>query len=619
MQFLYPQAFWLALSVPGILAFYFLRPRRRQGVVPSTLLWRSSSVNWQASRPWQRLRPQLLLFLQLLAALLITLAAAHPVWQFGSAAGSTIVLLDASASMQARDTGQTRFEQAKAQVEALASGLKRGATITVIAFDRLPRVVLRGCGNPGEVERALRDLKPSSCRGELGPALTLARALARDEQRPRLVLISDGGLDPQGMDTGTLDFLQVGSREPSNVALASLDLRPVGTGQAAQVLVIDNGARPASGKVFLTAGGEPQEALAWRLEPGKATHLLWPRLPSGVPVAARLEVDRPDMDQLALDNQAWAVTGPERRARLLLVTPGNIFLERVLEVIPDLDVYRVTPEEYRKLVAGAYPYEITVLDGVVDPLPPGALLAVNPPPGNWLGLGVGGLIHPASLTQNADSPLLRYADPSQFGIASARELTLTGNWMADIASGGKAVLAHGEFQGRRVAVWGFDMHDSDLPLRPAFPVLVYNLVTWLLPPNLDVPPAVQPGQEVTVATLPLAQEVAVETPAGNRNLLAPPFPSNPWVPSEPGLYRIVESWTTKAGGRVYPQRVSGLVVVNAYDAQESDLRLRDPRPGSGPGGSTGGSARLPRPLTGALAGVLLAVIIMEWAVASRGR
>ncbi len=73
-------AAWSALAgVPvGIIALYFLKLRRRPVQVPSTLLWRRSLEDLHVNSLFQRLRRNLLLFLQLLAVALAMLALAGP-------------------------------------------------------------------------------------------------------------------------------------------------------------------------------------------------------------------------------------------------------------------------------------------------------------------------------------------------------------------------------------------------------------------------------------------------------------------------------------------------------------------------------------------------------------
>src|SRR5437764_13314974 len=82
MQFSTPLGItaWAILAgVPiGIIALYFLKLRRHPVQVPSTLLWRRSLEDLHVNSLFQRLRRNLLLFLQLLAVLLSMLALAGP-------------------------------------------------------------------------------------------------------------------------------------------------------------------------------------------------------------------------------------------------------------------------------------------------------------------------------------------------------------------------------------------------------------------------------------------------------------------------------------------------------------------------------------------------------------
>src|SRR6202049_5240057 len=116
MSLLIPAALLFGLIIPIILLFYFMRPKRQERVVGSTLIWKQALQDIQASRPWQRLRITPLLLLQLLAAIVIVLILARPAIFFRSPiSGDTIIVLQASASMQATDVAPNRFEAAKSQ------------------------------------------------------------------------------------------------------------------------------------------------------------------------------------------------------------------------------------------------------------------------------------------------------------------------------------------------------------------------------------------------------------------------------------------------------------------------------------------------------------------------
>src|SRR4051812_9669348 len=97
---------WAVLAgIPvGIIALYFLKLRRRPVQVPSTLLWRRSLEDLHVNSLFQRLRRNLLLFLQLLAVLLAMLALTGPRVKGTSNQGQRFVLaIDNSASMLAGD------------------------------------------------------------------------------------------------------------------------------------------------------------------------------------------------------------------------------------------------------------------------------------------------------------------------------------------------------------------------------------------------------------------------------------------------------------------------------------------------------------------------------------
>ena len=64
MTILAPLAAVLGLTIPAIIALYFLKIRRPTRVVPALHLWPTQIRDRQANVPWQRLRPSWLLFLQ---------------------------------------------------------------------------------------------------------------------------------------------------------------------------------------------------------------------------------------------------------------------------------------------------------------------------------------------------------------------------------------------------------------------------------------------------------------------------------------------------------------------------------------------------------------------------
>ena len=69
MQWLTPAMALIAgaMTVPLLVLLYFLKLKRTERVVSSTLLWQRAVQDLQVNAPFQRLRRNLLLLLQLLA------------------------------------------------------------------------------------------------------------------------------------------------------------------------------------------------------------------------------------------------------------------------------------------------------------------------------------------------------------------------------------------------------------------------------------------------------------------------------------------------------------------------------------------------------------------------
>ena len=94
MKFLDPTtiAVAAALTIPPLVALYFLKLRRAVRMVPSTLLWKKAIEDLRVNAPFQRLRKSLLLLLQLLVLALAALALGKPMFQAAQTHEGTLIL-----------------------------------------------------------------------------------------------------------------------------------------------------------------------------------------------------------------------------------------------------------------------------------------------------------------------------------------------------------------------------------------------------------------------------------------------------------------------------------------------------------------------------------------------
>ena len=115
MRFLNPWGFLALVGIPVILLFYLLKQKYKEQQVSSLFLWKKAQAQTLAQEPWQKLKKNILLFLQLLAAVLLAISLSNPYVMGGMQSSHMVFGIDCSLSMQAKDgeNGQSRLERQK--------------------------------------------------------------------------------------------------------------------------------------------------------------------------------------------------------------------------------------------------------------------------------------------------------------------------------------------------------------------------------------------------------------------------------------------------------------------------------------------------------------------------
>ena len=115
---------------------YVLKLRRRPVAVPFSPIWQRVLRDKDASRLYSRLRHLLSLLLQLVLIGLLVFALGDPRPSQGMrSARNVVVLVDASASMQAVDVKPTRLDAAKVEVRKLVLGLGGSDRMLIVKME----------------------------------------------------------------------------------------------------------------------------------------------------------------------------------------------------------------------------------------------------------------------------------------------------------------------------------------------------------------------------------------------------------------------------------------------------------------------------------------------------
>ncbi len=632
MRLLVPAALLFALLALPILLLYMLKLRRTETPVSSILLWERLLRDRQANAPWQRIRRNLLLLLQLLILAALVFAPARPALLVPSPfAGSVVVLLDASASMNAADVSPNRFEAARARVADLIRDLPGGARMTLILAGSQAEILIANSGDRPELRAALQRAEVSQGPADWQAAFALAASAAatpsEEGEEPAVVLVSDGGLPQEGLPglPGEARYLQVGE-SGENLALAAFALRPSPSGGELFARAVNYGGETRRALLSFYAGGQLFQAQELTLPPGESAGVTARELPAGATqFSARLSPpagEEEPLDLLPLDDSAYTVSQAGETRRALLATRGNLFLEQFFAAVPGLEAFRILPGESGELeLPGAGqegpPYDLYIFDGLLPPeLPQASLLLVNPPDGPFL--EVGEYFTRTAPARAAEHPLARFVEWDSVSVLRARTIALP-DWAEPLVSapGGPLVFA-GESAGRRAAVLSFDLHESDLPLQVAYPILLSNLTAYLLRDggagDLAAGESLRPGDSLSIPPAIAAGGLTITTPSGQSLPLQAGESGFVFTGTdEIGIYRAF----AEGGGPDAP--AAGAFAVNLFAPEESDLRPRE-RISLG-GAALEASAQSEvgqRELWPLIAAAGLVLLLLEWWVYQRG-
>ena len=571
MSFLAPAALIFALSLPVVIVFYLLKRKRTVRLVSSTLLWQRFLAETQANAPFQKLRRNWLLILQLLLLLLIVLALGRPFFK-GTATPSRlrVLILDGSASMQATDEKPNRFAQARTEALKWVDGLRDGEQMMVLLAGAGTEVKQSPTTDKAALRRALQACEPADTPTQLADALKTAGAFTFEKRGEETVttgeihLFSDGAapdLDEFANKNLPVVYHRLGTGA-NNVGIVRLDVRgnPENPEERAIFASVGNyGTNPVTADLELRFGEDLVSTRNVSLGPTNIELLIFsvPQKTNGV-----FTVRLTSSDDLAADNQASVVSLLPTPSRILLVSRGNRFLEKALGGTTTAPISTAP-----LLTDRAENYDVVVLDDVVP---------TGWPRPNVLAFHVGATnLFPNWRTEPAPvivdwrntHPLLRFVNFDNVQVAESLGVAPPPWGVALVDSPKTPLILAGEVNRQRVVWVGFDPLQSTWPLRVSFPIFVANAIDWLSPAGGSAERLmVQPGTAFRWPLIESLTSASVQGPDGRTRTLA----------IEPGSRDLLVADTAKQGVyRVTAGTNSITFAANLTDSNESNIRPRE--------------------------------------------
>lgn len=469
------------------IALYFLKLRRRPITVPFLPMWERLLRDQEASRLFAQLRRWLSLLLHLVMVLLLVFALGDPRlsdrWLSGR---HIVVLVDGSASMQSRFGTTTRLEAARDELRKLIEGLAGADRMLIAQLGETALPLSTLTDNRAELNDAVKRLASADTGASLEAGLTFALDALAGRNDPEIVVVSDGAFrDDVGalssrlpLDAVSLRYVAVGASAP-NVAVTAFAVRryPLDKSRYEVQLSLANQSDEARAvQVTLLGDGQAIDVSDFHLQPHEELPRFYENLGGGNETLEAIVATADGSDVLAVDDHAYAFLPERRRSKVLVITPGNTYLEAALLLDEYLDVTTITPTDEVPNTQ----FDVTIHDGVAieTPATAGASIYLNPP-------SEGGPVpHGKPLrdfgfdTWDKKSDLLAFIAPENIQVLEGVSLKpQTGDKIVGASAQGPFLLT-GKRDERTFVALGFDPRKSDMVLRVAWPLFILNSIQF---------------------------------------------------------------------------------------------------------------------------------------------
>jgi hypothetical protein len=609
----------------AVVLLYVLKLKRRPIAVPFSRIWERILRDKEATSLFAQLKRLLSLLLQLAIVAAMILALGDPRTAANLIEGrNVVVLVDASASMQAIDVAPSRLEAGKKRLLEAVRGLGGSDRMLIAQMDAATTPLSTLTGDVAELEAAVEKVEPTEARADLARGLRFASDVLRGLPKAEIVVVSDGVLGEAKDQFGAVDlggaklsFVGVGERG-TNAAITAFSVRryPLDKSRYEVMLEVTNAsAEPLEVELTLWGDGQITDVTRLRLGPNERLPRFYPNL-SGASrtLEARLALADGGRDDLPADDHAYALLPERRRARVQVVTPGNMYLEAALLLDEYLDVTTVAPDRY----PAAGTFDVTIFDAVAPKVAPGS--------GSLLYLGPGSAADAGALPFELEKPvldddpeialgfddvdekhpLLRWANLVDINVARATPIRPGKEDRVVGKSFRGPLLVEGRRDGRRFVALGFDVRESDFPLRIAWPLFLLSTIDLFVEEDTSYISSFATGEVWRIPAPSGATAATLTTPGG----AALPVPVQQdravFLGRRAGFYEL-------AAGPDGARTTSGFAA-NLVDAAESDVEpVKELKVGDVVAGEVSGfTVGVRREVWGYLLAAVVAVSAIEW-------
>lgn len=486
----------LLLSVPAVIILYLLKPRGKDYRISSNLLWDKLFRNEQSKTFLEKFVHNILMYLQILILVLLVLALMSPyIHRQGKSGGNVILVFDTSGSMQhdAGD-GETRMEKALGQAKSLIASSEETVFSIVTNDCRGTNPLAVGVTDKNSLYAALDQIACCDGPGNLADAESMVETLrgniGESEENgsgAEVILFTDGNSAAEAESFSEYFGAQVlvMGNAVSNVSNNFLTYAEVETGEntasdsvpliTCASSITNYSDAQAAMEVSLYEGGRLVEIRKLTIAPYETTMCFFEAFRwQGEALHSEIssvKFDGKDSgDSLAEDNAAYAIKEQTGRMDAVLIGDGNTYIEKAYQAAAGMSLPKVNDES--ALQEGTQAVCIYDAGAVCSLRDTANALVFQDHDGS------AGTVERVMLTVS-DCELTEGLSSFTIGVNQANVYEVPAWGTGFLWAGEQCAGYYGEHDGVKTVVVGFDIRESDFPLRAEFPVFMAGAVRYL--------------------------------------------------------------------------------------------------------------------------------------------
>lgn len=515
-MFASPLAFlWLALVVPFLALLYLIRQEARVYRVPSIIhMLPLPDAQLPMTRRLARFVRDPLFYLQLLLLLALVLSLARPVRE--RSVRHTVLIIDVTASMQAREGSATRLERAIARALEILDEYGEEDRVAVLAAGRHVRRIAPLTSSKEELARVLRAIRPTDSSGTCTEAIFVAANLLMSAGGGNVVLFTDSPFAlPEALEKEGLDLRIVGvGTKRQNAAIVSLDApTSLMSGGSHLVAQLRNFSRDTvDAEISVDLDGVEVDRRRLRIPAmGSETADFGLANQSGI-AHVRLHHE----DALEVDNHAYAYLTPDQRLSIRVLS-SRPALADFLRKTDAFHVTHGTPGESRE---GPGPQaEVLLFDGWAPAELPGTNAAFINPQNSCDTFRVIGQTTGEVYYWEEGHPLTDQVALDNLTVGTYPKIELDDELEIVVGAQWSPIVAASEKEGRRQVVCAFALHEN--LNNPAAVLLLFRILEWLDPRSQNHGGLFPAGTPLSTQVPDAVREVSVKTPWGEEVVARP--------------------------------------------------------------------------------------------------